>query len=109
MGMFTMVDKAINPDHYRRGGIEVVDVVRAFELNWALGTVTRYVLRCGTKNETPNQDLKKAVWYLLNELRAIGDADIEEIDTIVRGAVAASTVDHMSAHRIADFIGLRVE
>jgi hypothetical protein len=59
-------DDPINPDHYKRNGIEAVDVIEAFDLNYRLGNVVKYVLRHVGKNGL--EDLKKARWYLDREI-----------------------------------------
>lgn len=52
-----------HPDHYQGAGIEVIDVIEAFNLDFCLGNVIKYVLRCGKKDEAI-QELEKARWYL---------------------------------------------
>ena len=59
-------DTIDNPPHYKRNGIEVVDVIEAFELNYRLGNVVKYVLRHMNKGGV--NDLKKAQWYLNREI-----------------------------------------
>ena len=59
-------DMVNNPPHYKRNGIEVVDVIEAFELNYRLGNVVKYVLRHVGKDGV--EDLKKAQWYLSREI-----------------------------------------
>ena len=39
-----MSDPVHNPSHYKSGGIEVIDVIEAFELNFRLANVIKYVL-----------------------------------------------------------------
>lgn len=57
-----------HPDHYQtRSGIEVIDVIEAFDLGFNLGNVTKYVLRSEKKFNTL-EDLKKAKWYLEREI-----------------------------------------
>jgi hypothetical protein len=59
--MREMVD---SPDHYQSdNGIEVIDVIEAFELNFHLGNAIKYILRAGKKNDE-EEDLNKAIWYL---------------------------------------------
>jgi len=61
-----------HPAHYQsEGGIEVIDVVEAFDLDFCIGNVIKYVLRAGKKWSNPKEwasatleDLKKARWYL---------------------------------------------
>ena len=58
-----MSDPVHNPPHYKSGGIEVIDVIEAFELGYRLGNVIKYVLRAGRKGDAL-EDLQKAAWYL---------------------------------------------
>ena len=62
----------INPSHYKSGGIEVIDVIEAFELGYRLGNVIKYVLRAGRKGDAL-EDLQKAAWYL--------DREIDKLET----------------------------
>jgi hypothetical protein len=52
-----------NPEHYNRQGIEVIDVIEAYDLPYHLGNVIKYILRHEYKGN-PRQDLEKAAWYL---------------------------------------------
>lgn len=58
---------AINPDHYKTGGIEVIDFMEAklgkegFE-GYLAGNVIKYISRYNHKNGI--EDIKKAKWYL---------------------------------------------
>ncbi len=58
---------AINPAHYKRGGMEAIDVIEAFELGYHLGNLIKYVLRAGHKDNILI-DLQKARWYLDREI-----------------------------------------
>lgn len=58
---------AIRPDHYKRGGLEAIDVIEAFDLGFNLGNVAKYILRAGHKDSRV-QDLKKARYYLDREI-----------------------------------------
>lgn len=60
--------KEIRPDYYKSKGIETIDVIEAFDLNFNLGNVIKYILRAG-KKDNRNQDLEKAIWYLQRELQ----------------------------------------
>jgi hypothetical protein len=64
-----MSKEAVNhPDHYQSGsGIEVIDVIEAFNLGFNLGNVVKYILRAGHKGDR-REDLKKAMWYLSREI-----------------------------------------
>lgn len=55
-----------NPKHY--GGnttYEAIKVIEAWELNFHLGNVVKYISRAGKKDITKTkEDLLKAKWYL---------------------------------------------
>lgn len=57
-------------DHYCAGGIEAMDVIEAYELNFALGNAVKYVLRCGHKGNDADalRDLEKARAYIDREI-----------------------------------------
>lgn len=62
-------DNVNHPKHYTShpSGIECIEVVRHMSFN--LGNVIKYLWRDGIKDtETPLQDLKKAAWYLQDEI-----------------------------------------
>lgn len=53
-----------HPEHY--GGdntYEAIKVIEAWNLDFCLGNVVKYISRAGKKDDTI-QDLKKAKWYL---------------------------------------------
>lgn len=76
-----MTDLINRPDHYVRGGIEVWDVIEAFDLDYRLGNVVKYVCRAGKKDPaTTIQDLRKARAYLdrqINLLSAIREFKVD--------------------------------
>ena len=59
-----------HPKHYRSGtGLEAIDVIEAWDLNFNLGNVVKYVCRAGLKDKSNReQDIEKALWYLTREL-----------------------------------------
>jgi len=64
---FTETEKVYHPNHY--GGkdnlYEAIKVIEAWDLDFNLGNVVKYVSRAGKKDkETKLQDLEKALWYL---------------------------------------------
>jgi len=69
---FVPVSDPISPNHYiGKAGLEVRDVIAAFELGFNLGNVVKYVLRAGKKNpEKRREDLQKARKYIDFELEA---------------------------------------
>lgn len=52
-----------HPKHYNTGGIEVIDVIEDWELDFHLGNVIKYIGRCKHKKGML-EDLEKAKWYL---------------------------------------------
>lgn len=62
-------DPINHPSHYTRGGIETIDVIEAWGLNFHLGNAVKYIARAGFKSPTREiEDLKKARWYLDREI-----------------------------------------
>jgi hypothetical protein len=55
-----------HPDYY--GGednpYEAIKIIEAYDLNFSLGNVIKYVLRAGKKNESAIEDLEKAARYI---------------------------------------------
>jgi hypothetical protein len=70
-----MSDVVNHPPHYKsKSGIEVIDVIESFGLNFRLGNSTKYILRAGRKGSARKriEDLKKARWYLDREIERGG-------------------------------------
>jgi Protein of unknwon function (DUF3310) len=69
-----MSDDVERPAHYmglyETLGIEVIDVIEAADLGWALSNVLKYVLRHKYKG-SPLKDLKKAQFYLTRHIEAL--------------------------------------
>jgi predicted HAD superfamily Cof-like phosphohydrolase len=65
------VDLVNHPPHYQsQNGMEVIDVLEAFDLGRNEANATKYILRAKHKgNEV--QDLRKAIWYLNRRLKNI--------------------------------------
>lgn len=69
-------DEMVNhPQHYGGNTVyEVIKVLRAWGLtkSFNLGNAVKYIARAGKKNEdTYVEDLKKAIWYLQDEINSI--------------------------------------
>lgn len=58
----------MSKNYYIRNGIEVFDVIEAFDLNFNLGNVVKYVCRAGKKDECIISDLLKARDYIDREI-----------------------------------------
>jgi len=61
-------DLVNSPKHYQGNGIEVIDIIDSFDLNFNLGNSIKYILRCDKKGNK-KQDLEKALWYINHELQ----------------------------------------
>lgn len=61
-------DQVNHPSHYQLLGIEAIDVVRHFNFN--RGNAIKYVWRAGAKGDEV-EDLKKAIWYLNDEIKRL--------------------------------------
>ena len=59
-----------HPGHYNKGGIEVLDIIDAFNLDFALGNAIKYILRADFKGNKA-QDLQKAGFYINHSLKAL--------------------------------------
>lgn len=69
--------KEIRPDYYKANGVETIDVIEAFDLNFNLGNVIKYVLRAGKKQgEEKEKDLNKALFYIGREIKREEDVAI---------------------------------
>jgi len=61
--------EAVNhPSYYKTGGIEAIDVIEAWNLDFCLGNTVKYIARCGKKSDKVLEDLQKAKWYLNREI-----------------------------------------
>ena len=55
------------PNHYKQK-VQPIDLIEAFDLNFNLGNVVKYVSRAGLKGEAL-EDLEKAFYYLKREMQ----------------------------------------
>ena len=62
-----------HPSHYQQG-IEPIEVIESWDLNFNLGNVIKYTLRAPYK-ENMIQDLENAKWYLEREIKQIKGAE----------------------------------
>lgn len=77
-------EKVNHPNHYKAGGIEAIDVIEAFGLDFNLGNALKYLLRAGRKpGVDAAEDLRKCAWYVN---RAANKAPIMMVRNVVRVA-----------------------
>lgn len=84
-------DMVNHPPHYTRAGIEVIDVIESFSLNFRKGNATKYILRAGFKGagiDDEIRDLQKARWYLDREIAAL------ETKKSAEAKIAAASAPH---------------
>jgi Protein of unknwon function (DUF3310) len=79
-------DPVNHPPHYTShpSGVECITITRHMGFN--IGNVVKYLWRAGLKDQAPTlQDLKKAAWYLadeINQLEAKPSVDLSNIKLI---------------------------
>lgn len=73
------MSNAIKPEHYNRLNPQPKDVIRAWGLNFNLGSAVKYISRAGHKDDAV-QDLKKAQEFIQFEIDAIEGARAERKD-----------------------------
>lgn len=71
-------DNVNHPKHYESGKYECIDVMaEAIGMEdtkgFCLCNAFKYIYRCTKKHTTPNEDVKKAIWYLKKFLELDGD------------------------------------
>lgn len=65
------VNERINPTYYRQG-VEVIDFVENYCLNFHRGNAVKYISRAGKKDPNKEiEDLQKAAWYLQREIEKL--------------------------------------
>lgn len=64
--MTSQSSNPINPDYYKRDGLEAIDVIEAFFMHSPhLATAFKYLARMGEKpGNSLEQDAEKAKWYI---------------------------------------------
>ena len=68
-----MKEKINHPPHYGGGDniYEAIKVIEAWDLDFHLGNVVKYISRNGKKTLSRVEDLKKAKWYLQRKIELI--------------------------------------
>ena len=80
-----MAKDQVGPSYYKRGTIDVWDFIRDQGLNFHLGNAVKYICRAGYKISA-EEDLKKAIHYLENELTYVKRQNLsrhDQTDSIV--------------------------
>ena len=66
-------DNVKKPMHYNQG-IEPIDIIESWDLNFSLGNAIKYILRSPYKGKQI-EDLEKAKWYLEREISRLKDKE----------------------------------
>ena len=69
-----MQEQVNHPSHYggKDNPYEAIKVIDAWNLDFCLGNVVKYISRAGKKgNNSKEQDLNKALWYLEHEIESM--------------------------------------
>jgi len=97
------MEKVNHPNHYggKESVYEAIKVIEAWNLDFSLGNVIKYISRAGKKSDNVREDLEKAKWYLE---RAISNCAAIEKDLVIstddidkrykKGDIVISLVDN---------------
>lgn len=66
----TETDCNKNKHYVTTQGIQAIDLIDAYNLNFNLGNVIKYIARCNYK-DSKKDDLEKAMWYIDRELKTL--------------------------------------
>lgn len=71
-------DPVNHPAHYTNhpSGVECIEITR--HMNFNLGNATKYIWRAGLKTDDAITDIRKAIWYLNDELDRLRGQDALE-------------------------------
>ena len=64
-----MEEQVNHPSHYVKG-IEPIDIIESWDLNFSLGNAIKYILRSPYKGKQI-EDLEKARWYIDREIERL--------------------------------------
>ena len=72
-------------EHYCMNGLEAIDVIEAFGLNFSRGSALKYILRAGRKTDDEVRDLEKARAYIDREIaRLLGKVQPADLKGLAR-------------------------
>lgn len=73
------MSKVDHPSHYggKDNPYEAIRVIEAWNLNFHLGNVVKYISRAGKKGDN-QEDLKKALWYLKRHVENLSKGSKDE-------------------------------
>ena len=68
-----------HPKYYKAGGIEAIDVIEDWKLDFCLGNAIKYIARAGKKSDDVKTDLEKAAWYIKHHAEGVKAGTIPPI------------------------------
>ena len=71
--------KIDHPEYYKAGGIEAIDVIEDWKLDFCLGNAIKYIARAGKKSNDVRTDLEKAAWYIKRHWDGVKNGKIQPI------------------------------
>ena len=78
-----MEEQVNHPSHYVKG-IEPIEIIESWDLNFSLGNAIKYILRSPYKGKQI-EDLEKARWYIDREINRLKDEMVKKnIEECVR-------------------------
>ena len=78
-----MEEQVNRPSHYVKG-IEPIEIIESWNLNFSLGNAIKYILRSPYKGKQI-EDLEKARWYIDREINRLKDEMVKKnIEECVR-------------------------
>lgn len=94
-----------HPSHYHsNSGIEVIDAIEAWNLNFSRGNAIKYIARASYKDPDKEiEDLEKARWYI--------DREIQRLSTTKNATINISNVNytcHDYANTIKDYVDKKI-
>lgn len=94
-----------HPSHYHsNSGIEVIDAIEAWNLNFSRGNAIKYIARASYKDPDKEiEDLEKARWYI--------DREIQQLSTKKNTTINISNADttyHDYANTIKDYVDKKI-
>ena len=72
-----------HPSHYNQG-IEAIDIIESWDLNFSLGNAIKYILRSPYKGKQI-EDLEKARWYIdreINRMNRLKEISVKKINRL---------------------------
>lgn len=72
-----------HPSHYNQGAIEVIDAIEDWKMGFNDGNAIKYIARHRAKGK-PEEDLRKALWYIARELVMVHHVDATTLATMLQ-------------------------